>query len=82
MRFIAKLIWTERAIEKVLEHGLTMSDAEEIVDTAYEETTSRSSGLPMRFGYAIDGRHCTLVFRWENRTEVSVVTAYETPEPE
>jgi hypothetical protein len=81
MRFIARLIWTPRSIQKVSSHNLTMADVEEGIDTAYDETASRNSGLPMRFGYAIDGRHIGIVFRWETATTVSIVTAYEVPEP-
>lgn len=58
------------------------SGREEALDTAIGETASRTTGRPVRFGFAIDGRHVAVVFEWLGRGEILVVTAYETPERE
>jgi uncharacterized DUF497 family protein len=81
LRFIARSVWTPEAIDKIADHDLTMADVEEALDTAVGEDLSRSTGRPMRFGYALDGRFVAVVFEWLGKSEILIVTAFEAPEP-
>lgn len=54
-----EFIWLEGVdgnIKHIAEHGITPDDFEHVFDNYEDESTSRSSGRPMRFGYTEDGR--------------------------
>jgi hypothetical protein len=64
-------------IEHIAEHNLTPDDIEYVMENFIAERTSRSSGRPMRFGFAPDGRYVAVVFEWMDDVTVYPVTAYE-----
>ena len=69
--------WTDDTIEHIGEHGLTIEDAEWVIENFEDEDVSRSSGRPMRFAFLPDGRYVAVVFEWIDNVTVYVVTAYE-----
>jgi uncharacterized DUF497 family protein len=70
--------WSERAIDKVAQHGLTQDDFEFAFENHYREELSHSSDRLIRFGAAADGRRIAVVFEWvEEDVSVIPVTAYE-----
>jgi len=64
-------------IEHIAEHGLTPEDIEQVMENFTAESTSQSSGRPIRFGFASDGRYVAVVFEWMDDVTVYPVTAYE-----
>ncbi len=55
-------IWTDVNQPKVEEHGVTLDEFEAIVCDPLEESTSRSTGRPIAFGYGDDGRMLACVY--------------------
>jgi hypothetical protein len=76
MRRIEEVFWTPDVLAKIEARGITMDDVGEVLDFAVHESTSRSSGRPIRFGI-VDGREIAVVFEWAERHSVLVVTAFE-----
>lgn len=64
----------------IAEHGLSPDDIERVIENYIAEETSRSSGRPIRFGFAPDGRYIAVVFEWVDDETVYPVTAYEVEE--
>ena len=64
-------------VEHIVEHGLTPMDVEYVIENFISETTSRTSGRPIRFGLALDGRYIGVVFEWLDDVTVFPITAYE-----
>ncbi len=44
-------------VEHIAEHGLTMDDVEHVLANPSSEGVSRSSGLPVAWGYTPDDRY-------------------------
>lgn len=65
-------------IEHIAEHGVTQDEFEEVVQHPDRIETSRSSGLPMAFGYARTGRYLAVVYEEIDKTTVYPITAYDT----
>lgn len=70
-------------IQHIAEHGITVEEVEEVLyDRDAEDTTSRSSGRPITFGYTSSGRLLAVV--WEhlhdNPLMIYPITAYDAPE--
>lgn len=70
-------------IQHLAEHGITVEEVEEVLyDRDAEDTTSRSSGRPITFGYTSSGRSLAVV--WEhlhdNPLMIYPITAYDAPE--
>ena len=66
----------------IAEHGITKEEVEEVLQTYSNPTAvSKSSGLPITFGWTQTGPHIAVV--WEeveaDPRMVFPVTAYETP---
>lgn len=64
-------------VEHIAEHGLTIDDVENAMSDPFEETVSKSSGLPAIYGPARDGRTIFVVFEEDEDDFIYVVTAYE-----
>lgn len=64
-------------IEHVVEHGLTPDDVEYVLENFTAESTSRSSGRPIRFGFTPDGRYIAAVFEWIDDVTIFPITAFE-----
>lgn len=73
-------LWLEGVegnLEHVAEHDLTPEVVEYVIENYEAERVSRSSGRPMRFGHATDGRYIAVVFEWIDDVTVYPVTAFE-----
>lgn len=64
-------------VQHIAEHGLTKDDVEHAMENAWRSGVSRSSGLPLIFGPAIDGREIVVVYEQIDETNVYPVTAFE-----
>jgi hypothetical protein len=74
----------EGNVRHIAEHGITPEEVEEVLnDPNTSFGVSRSSGLPMAFGWSSRGRHLTVVFERVEADPPTVrpVTAYEVPPP-
>ena len=67
-------------IEHIAANGLTPDDVEEAVFNPVGHDVSRSSGLPIVFGFALDGRYILVVYELIDRHTVFPVTAFEVEE--
>ena len=75
-------VWTEETIQHVAQHGISQEDFEAVVCDPVGTDRSRSSGLPVAFGYTSDGRYIIAVFQEIDDVTLFPVTAYEVDEPE
>ena len=67
-------------IRHVSEHGLEVEDVEWVLGSPDHEGTSKSSGLPVVWGYTPAGIHIIVVYQEIDEDTIRVVTAYEVPE--
>jgi len=73
------ILWNEEPdgnVEHIAEHGLTPEDVEEIVFNPVANDKSRSSGLPIVYGFTSDGRYALVVYEEIDETTIYPVTAY------
>jgi uncharacterized DUF497 family protein len=71
-------------VQHIAEHGITVGEAEEVVRDRYDAAVaSRSSGRPTVFGWTSTGKHLAVIFEVvdDQRPQVYVVTAFESPPP-
>ena len=68
-------------VEHIAEHGLAVEDVEEVLASPTSEGVSRSSGLPLVWGYTPDGIFIVVVYQQINEEMIRVVTAYQVDEP-
>jgi hypothetical protein len=71
-------------VSHIAEHGISPEEVEEVLlDPESDTAFSRSSGLPITFGYTSDGRYIAVV--WEHVVEdpltMRPITAFDAPEP-
>lgn len=74
-----EIIWNEEPggnIEHIAEHGLSPKDVEEVLFNPVDRDVSRSSGLPIVFGFTPDGRYILVVYEQIDDVTVYPVTAY------
>ncbi len=64
-------------VQHIAEHGLSKGDVEGVVESADRFEVSRSSGNPMLFGYAADGRYVAVVYLEVDGDTIYPLTAYE-----
>lgn len=77
------IIWNEEPggnIEHLAQHGLTPEDVEGVLLDPVGRDVSRSSGLPIVYGFTPDGRYVLVVFEQIDETTLYPVTAYEVEE--
>ena len=74
-------IWTDEIIDHIAEHGISQDDFEQVVCHPTSKGLSRSTGLPVAWGYTRDGRYIMVVYEQIDRLTVLPVTGYEVPEP-
>ena len=78
-----EIIWNEEPggnVEHIGEHGLTPEDVEEVVFNPVDRDVSRSSGLPIVFGFTPDGRYIMVVYEQIDDVTIYPVTAYDLEE--
>ena len=68
-------------VEHLADHDITIEDVEHVLTNPEDEGTSRSTGLPVAWGYVPDGRYVIVVYEKLAEEAVRVITAYEVPEP-
>jgi hypothetical protein len=74
-------LWVDSVFEKLTLRGLSTEDVEVVVSAPISEDVSWSTGLPVAFGYAPDGRYVMVVYEQIDFMTIQVITAYEVPEP-
>jgi len=70
-------------VQHIAAHGITVEEVEEVLlDRDSEDTTSRSSGRPITFGYTSSGRYLAVVWEHVDDDPLTIypVTAYDAPE--
>jgi uncharacterized DUF497 family protein len=75
-----EFIWDEEPggnVEHIAEHGLSIDDVEEVIFNPTGRDVSRSSGLPIAYGFTPDGRYILVVYEKVDAVTVFPVTAYE-----
>ena len=78
-----EIIWNDEPggnKEHIAEHDLTPEDIEEVVFNPMDRDVSRSSGLPIVFGFTPDGRYILVVYEQLDETTIYPVTAYDLEE--
>ena len=68
-------------VQHIMEHGLDVEDAEEVLGSPCKEGISHSSGLPIVWGYTLEGVYILVVYERIEEGTIRVVTAYPVPEP-
>ncbi len=81
-----QIIWDDEDdpsgnVEHIAEHGLTVDDVDLVLLNPAEKGTSRSTGLPVVWGYTPDRIYIMVVYEEIDEGVVRVVTASEVPEP-
>jgi hypothetical protein len=77
------VIWNSEPggnVEHIAEHDLTPEDIEDVLFDPAERDRSRSSGLPIVFGFTSGGRYIAVVYEQIDASTVYPVTAYEVEE--
>ena len=60
-----EVVWNDEPggnVEHIAEHGLTPEDVEEVLFSPLDRDVSRSTGLPIVFGFTPDGRYILVVY--------------------
>jgi uncharacterized DUF497 family protein len=68
-------------VQHIMEHGLDTEDVEEALASPCKEGISLSSGLPIVWGYTLEGAYILVVYERIEEDAIRVVTAYPVPEP-
>jgi hypothetical protein len=76
-----EFLWTDDLVKHIAEHGISQDDFEHVVCNPWSKGYSHSSGLPVAWGYAPDGRYIMAVYEELDEGALLPVTAYEVPEP-
>ena len=78
-----EIIWDDQPggnVEHIAEHDLSSADVEEVIFNPVDHDVSRSSGLPIVFGFTLDGRYILVVYETISDVMVYPVTAYDVEE--
>jgi hypothetical protein len=78
-----EFIWNEEPggnVEHMAEHGLTPEDIEEVLLNPLDRDVSRTSGLPIAFGFTPDARFILVVYEQIDEITLYPVTAYDVEE--
>lgn len=85
MRFIWDLVDDpEGNVRHIAQHDITPDEVEEVLtDHHNEATVSRSSNLPITFGWTLTGKYIAVVYEEVDEDPLTLrpVTAYETNPP-
>ena len=68
-------------VQHIAEHDLTVEDFEHVLGSSSYEGISRSTGLPVVWGYTPDGRYIIVIYAQVDGDTIRVTTAYEVPQP-
>jgi hypothetical protein len=67
--------WTDRALDKISQHGISEFDFERIVMNPHSNDVSRSSGHELAFGF-VDNRLVCCNYEMLDTTTVFPITAF------
>ena len=70
------VIWTEDALRKIEEHGVTVEEVEWVLEHPNRRERSRSSGLPLVKGRTSRGRRLCVIYVRLDTITVEPITAY------
>jgi len=81
-----RIIWDDENdpkgnVEHIAQHGLTIEDVEHVLANPTSEGISKSTGLPVVWGYTADGVYVIVVYEQVDEGTLRVITAYEVSEP-
>ncbi len=81
-----RILWDEEEdpdgnVYHIADHDLTIEDVEYVLTHPSSEGVSRSTRLPVVWGYATDDRYIIVVYEEIDEETIRVITAYEVPEP-
>jgi len=79
----SEFIWNEEPggnVEHIAEHGLDPEDVEDVIFNSVDRDVSRTSGLPIAFGFTPDGRYIMVVYEQLDDITIYPVTAYDVEE--
>ena len=85
MNFL-KILWDEEEdpdgnVQHIADHDLTVEDVDHVLSNPSREGVSRSTSLPVVWGYTSDDRYILVVYEKADEETIRVITAYEVPEP-
>jgi hypothetical protein len=69
-------------VQHIAEHGLDIDDVEQALTSPVNHGMSRSSGLPVVWGYTLEGVYIIIVCQRIDEDTIRVVTAYPVSEHE
>ncbi len=75
-----EFIWNEEPdgnVAHIAEHGLKPEDVEEVMFNPVDRDVSRSSGLPIVYGFTSEGRYILVVYEQIDEVTIYPVTAYD-----
>jgi hypothetical protein len=75
-----RIVWTDEIVDHIAQHGISQDDFEHVVRNPVRKGWSRSSGLPVAWGYSEDGRYILTVYEEVDEVTILPVTAYEVPQ--
>ena len=71
----------EGNVQHIAGHDLTLDDGEHVLRNPCSEGVSKSTGLPVAWGYTSDDRYIIVVYEEVDEATIRVITAYDVPEP-
>jgi len=77
------VIWIEGPegnIEHIASHGVSTEEVRYVLENPVSSGTSRTSKLPIAFGYTKAGRFLAVVYEQVDNVSVCPITAYEIEE--
>ena len=85
MRFTS-IIWDHEDdpdgnVEHIALHELSIEDVEGVLLAPASRGISRTTGLPVVWGYTPEGRYIIVVYEEVAEAAIRVITAYDVPEP-
>lgn len=81
-----RILWDDEEdpdgnVQHIADHDLTVEDVEHVLRNPSSEGVSRSTKLPVVWGYTSDDRYVIVVYEEGDEETIRVITAYEVPEP-
>lgn len=73
-------LWDDENVQHLAEHGVTPEEFEEIVADPDSQSTSRTTGRPIAFGFTSAGRYLACVFEMVDEVTIYPITAYDPEE--
>lgn len=85
MEFL-RILWDDENdsdgnVQHIAEHDLAIEDVEHVLACPSSKGVSKSTGLPVVWGYTPDERYVIVVYEVVDGETIRVITAYEVSEP-